>query len=103
MDKKAMQKGPGGAAWGLTIVGALLQAFVLAYFTYIVFNFFAGDTSWMNASLITAAMAWGGFQLSMILTHDAFEQRPMPLTMLTAGNQFVTLMAMGLTIGLIGR
>ena len=72
MDKKTMQKGPGGQAWALTVVGAFLQAFVLAYFTYVIYNFFEGDISWLNTSVMTAAMAWGGFQLAMVMTHDAF-------------------------------
>lgn len=103
MDKKIMNKGPGAQAWVLTIVGALLQAVVLAHVTYVSYNFFGGDMTWLMTALTTACLMWGGFQLSMILTHDSFEQRLPALTMLTAGNQFATLLAMGLAIGLIGK
>ena len=103
MDKKTMKKGPGGQAWILTVIGAFLQAFVLAHFTYIAYNFFGGDTSWLNTAVMTAVMMWGGFQLSMVLTHDSFEQRPPALSMLTAGHQFTTLVVMGVVIGVIGQ
>lgn len=101
MDKKVMEKGPAPSAWALTVAGALLQAFVLAHVTYLSSHFFT-DYSWMQAALSSAFWMWAGFQLSMVLTHDSFEQRPLTLTMLTAGNQLATLMAMGLAIGLIG-
>ncbi|MCA9328421.1 DUF1761 domain-containing protein [Candidatus Saccharibacteria bacterium] len=101
MDAKTMKKGPGTQAWVLTVVGALLQAFVLAHVTYLSSSFFT-DYSWMGAALSSAFWMWLGFQLSMILTHDSFEQRPMALTVLTAGNQLATLLAMGLVIGWLG-
>ena len=36
------------------------------------------------------------------LTHDAFEGRPLKLTAINLGNELVTIMAMGLIIGLLG-
>lgn len=101
MDKKVMDKGPAPSAWVLTVVGALLQAYVLAHVTHLTSHFFE-DYSWMQAALMSGFWMWAGFQLSMILTHDSFEQRPISLTILTAGNQLVTLMAMALAIGWIG-
>ncbi len=100
MDKKVMDKGPEPSAWLLTVAGALLQAFVLAHVTYLSSQFFT-DYSWMQAALSSAFWMWAGFQLSMILTHDSFEQRPLTLSILTAGNQLATLLAMGLVIGLL--
>ncbi len=100
MDKKTMEKGPGGKAWGLTVLGAALQAYVLAHVAYLSFRFF--DYSFMGAALSTAFWMWLGFQLSMLITHDSFEQRPLKLTAINAGNQLVTLLAMGLVIGWIG-
>jgi hypothetical protein len=99
MDKKTMQKGPEPSAWILTVFGAGLQAYVLAHVTYLSFIFFGN--SWMSSALTTSLWMWLGFQLSMALTHDAFEQRPLKLTMLTAGNQLATLLAMALAIGLL--
>jgi len=101
MDEKTMKKGPGSQAWLLTVAGALLQAYVLAHVTYLSSKFFT-DYSWMTAALSSAFWIWAGFQLSMILTHDSFEQRPLILTVLTAGNQLATLLAMSLVIGFMG-
>ena len=99
MDKKTMQKGPGAQGWALTVAGALLQAFVLAHVTVLSFEYFT-DYSWMMAALTSALWMWAGFQVSMLLTHDTFEQRPLMLTVINSGNQLATLLAMGLIIGL---
>lgn len=98
MDKKTMKKGPEPSAWVRTVLGALLQAYVLAHVTYLSAQFYT-DVSWMGSALSSAFWMWLGFQLSMALTHDAFEQRPIKLTLLTAGNQLATLLAMGAIIG----
>ena len=98
MDKKTMQKGPEPISWVYTLVGAGLQAFVLAHVTYLSYSFF--DESWMASALMTSLWMWAGFQLSMLFTHDTFEQRPVKLTLLNAGNQLATLLAMALVIGL---
>ena len=97
MDKKTMENGPQPSAWVLTVAGAAVQAYVLAHVTYLSYVFF--DNSWMSSSLMTALWVWVGFQLSMAITHDSFEQRPIKLTAITAGNQLATLLAMGAIIG----
>ncbi len=98
MKKETMKKGPHPSAWILTVLGAFLQAYVLAHVTYLSFTFF--DNGWMETALLTSLYMWLGFQLSMILTHDSFEQRPHKLTLLTAGNQLATLLTMGFVLGL---
>lgn len=102
MDKKVMDKGPAPSAWVLTVLGAFLQAYVLACVTFLMANYFDGN-SWMQSALMSGLWMWLGFQLSMILTHDSFEQRPLNLSVLTAGNQLATLTAMALAIGWIGQ
>ena len=99
MHKKTMQKGPGGRAWVLTVVAAFLEAYVLAHVTYLAAMFFT-DRSWMNVALTTAFWMWVGFQLSLVLTHDSFERRPLKLTIMTAAHQLVTLLVMGVIVGL---
>lgn len=101
MDKKTMDKGPGASAWAKTTMGALLQAYVLAHVTYLTYSFFTG-TTYFEAALTTAAWMWLGFQLTVLLTHDSFEQRPTRLTALNAGNQLATLFAMAIVIGWLG-
>jgi hypothetical protein len=100
MDKKTMNKGPSPRAWLFTLVAALLQAYVLAYVTYIAHTFFANQ-SWLVSAVTTALILWVGMQLAVLLTHDSFEQRRLKLTAITAGNQLATLLAMALVIGLI--
>lgn len=77
---------------------ALLQAYVLAHVTYLAANFLT-DYTWMGAALSTAFWMWFGFQLTVIVIHDAFELRRLKLSLINAGNQLATLMAMGLVIG----
>lgn len=101
MDKKQMEKGPSGRGWALTTLGAVLQAYILAHVSYLSFSFFNG-TSFFESALTTAGWMWLGFQLSMLLTHDTFEQRRLSLTAINAGNQLLTLLGMGLVIGWIG-
>lgn len=83
----------------MTVVAALLEAFTLAHVSYQSASFFS-DMGWMSVTLTTAFWMWAGFQLSLILTHDSFEQRPLRLSIMTAAHQFVTLAVMGIIIGL---
>ncbi len=100
VTEKMVNKGPGGRAWILTILGALLQAYVLYHVTYLS-NYFYTGLSWFQSALTSAVFMWLGFQLSLLLTHDSFEQRPLKLTLLNAGNQLATLLIMGLIIGIL--
>ncbi len=101
MDKKTMQKGPDSSAWFKTLLGAGLQAYVLAHVSYLSYVFFSG-ADYFESTLTTAAWMWLGFQLSAFLTHDSFEQRPLQLTAINAGNQLLTLFAMALVLGWVG-
>lgn len=100
MDKKTMEKGPAPTAWVLTVIAAALEAYILAHVTYMSYTFFNADRSWMSVAITTSIWMWAGFQLSMLLTHDSFEQRPLKLTIINAAHQFVTLLVMGIIIGL---
>lgn len=87
-------------AMSLTFLLSLLTAYILAHVTYLSFSFF--DVSYMSAALTTAFWLWLGLTFARIATHDLFEGRPLKLTMITMGNEFLTLMAMGLFIGWVG-
>lgn len=80
---------------------SLVTAFVLAHMIFIV-NYFFGNT-YLQDALTTAAWLWVGLTAVRMYVHDAFEGRPFRLTLLTAGYELVTIMLMGLIIGLIGR
>ena len=89
-----------GKAIAMAFALSLLTAYVLAHVAYLSHYFF--DNSFLEDSLMTAFWLWLGIAFTRTLTHDAFERRPMDLTVMNAGNQLVTLLAMGLVIGLVG-
>ncbi len=97
-DKKA--KEGSGKAIGITIVVSFITAYVLAHVTFLSNSFFKHD--FLQDALTTAFWMWLGFTAARIITHDAFEQRPVKLTALTVSHEFATLMVMGLIIGLFG-
>lgn len=93
----------GGSAFkpiAITLVVSLITAYVLAHFAYLSSEFYS--LSFLQASLTTAFWTWFGFTAARFITHDAFEGRPVKLTLLNISHEFVTVMVMGLIIGLIG-
>lgn len=101
IDEKKMSSGEGMARiMGLTLVMAFLEAFVIAHVAFLSKQFF--DVSTLSAALQTAFWLWFGISMTTVVVHDLFERRPGKLTLLTVGNQLVTLMVMGLIIGLVG-
>lgn len=84
----------------ITMLVSLITAFVLAHVTYLSNQFF--ENSFLQDALMTSLWMWLGFTAARFITHDAFEGRPEKLTALNLGNEFVTIMIMGLIIGLFG-
>jgi len=87
-------------AMAVMVVASLAMAYVLAHVTYISHAFFGN--SFLQDALTTAFWMWLGFQGLRMLMHDTYEQRPPALTWMNIGNSFVTIMLMGLIIGLMG-
>lgn len=85
---------------GLTFVASLVTAYVLAHVTFLSNEFFGN--SYMQDALSTGFWLWLGFTAARILTHDLFEGRRKKLTLLTWGNEFVTIMLMAVIIGAMG-
>jgi hypothetical protein len=79
-------------------IASLVTAYILAHVTYLSNQFFSH--SYLQDALSTAFWLWLGLTAARFVTHDAFEGRPWKLTLLNIGNEFVTLMVMGLIIGL---
>lgn len=86
---------------GITALVSLVTAYVLAHVIYLSNSFF--DNSFLQDSLMTAFWLWLGLTAARIITHDAFEGRRKKLTLLNISHEFVTLIIMGLIIGLFGR
>jgi len=86
---------------GLTFLASLVTAYILAHVAFLSNNFFQND--FMQDTLTTAFWLWLGFTAARILTHDLFEGRRKKLTLLTFGNEFITVMVMALIIGAMGH
>jgi hypothetical protein len=84
----------------LTFVLALLTAYILAHVSYLSNSFF--HNSFLQDSMATAFWLWLGLTAARIFTHDLFEGRPSKLTLITVSHELVTLLIMGLVIGLVG-
>jgi len=83
-----------------TVLMSLITAYVLAHVAYLANHFF--HHSFLQDSISTAFWLWLGLTAARFVTHDAFEGRPNRLTLLNIGNEFLTIMIMGLVIGLVG-
>lgn len=84
----------------ITLVVSFISALVLAGSAAISQHFYGGN--FLANTLITAVILWAGFTAARFITHDAFEGRPAGLTILNCAHELVTLMVMGLIIGLFG-
>ncbi len=100
---KVDMKKQGAPVWVpivVTAVVSLITAYVLAHVAFLSHDYFGN--SFLQDSLTTAFWLWLGFTAARFVTHDAFEGRPWKLTLLNASHEFVTIMLMGLIIGLFG-
>ena len=84
----------------ITLVVSFISALVLAGSAAISQHFYGGN--FLANTLITAVILWAGFTAARFITHDAFEGRPAGLTNLYCAHELVTLVVMGLIIGLFG-
>lgn len=84
----------------ITLLVSFISAWVLAGATFLSFEFYGG--SFLANALLTALILWGGFTAARFITHDAFEGRPVGLTVLNCVHELVTFMVMALIIGLFG-
>lgn len=100
LAKVKMDEGNYVAPIVATAIASLVTAYVLAHVAYLSEQFF--DNGMLMASLSTAFWMWLGFTAARFITHDAFEGRPIKLTILNIAHELVTFMVMGLIIGLMG-
>ncbi len=98
--KKKMSAAESTLLFGSTFVASLVTAYVLSHVTYLSHYFFSGN--YLHNALWTAFWLWLGFTAARFLVHDAFEGRRKKLTLLNVSHEFVTIMVMGLIIGLMG-
>lgn len=84
----------------VTMVVSLLTAYVLAHVVYLSNQYFGN--SFLQDALTTAFWLWLGLVAARMITHDAFEQRPVQLTVMNCAHELVTLLVMGAIIGAMG-
>ncbi len=84
----------------VTVIVSFITAWVLAGAAAIAQNFYGGN--FLLNTLLTALILWAGFTAARMVTHDAFDRRPAGLTVLNLAHELVTLLIMGLIIGLFG-
>ena len=89
----------GGSAskYGVVIVASFLTAWVLAGTAYLAYEFYEG--SFLVSAVVTGWILWLGFTVTRMLVHDIFDTRSLKITALSALNEFITITAMALIIG----
>lgn len=95
--KKMNERAP--YALGVAVVSSFIMSFTLYHMIFLSHNYF--NNSWLQDAMTTSFWVWFGFQGLRVVMHDAFEQRRRKLTLINIANDFVTIMAMGLVIGLV--
>ncbi len=78
-------------------LAALITAYVVAYVMYLYHSFF--QNSWVSAGLETSLILWLGLSLTTLYVHSTMDQKPNQLTILSAGNRLLSILAMGLIVG----
>ncbi|NTW39787.1 MAG: DUF1761 domain-containing protein [Cellulomonadaceae bacterium] len=84
----------------VTVVVSFVTAWVLAGATSIAHEFY--DGTFLVDALATGVFLWAGFTAARMITHDAFEARPVALTALNIAHELVTVLVMSLVIGVMG-
>lgn len=87
-----------GKAIAVTVVVSFITAYVLAHVAFLSHEFF--QNSFLQDAVTTAFWLWAGLTAARFITHDAFEARPVMLTVLNVAHELVTLLVMGVIIGL---
>lgn len=84
----------------ITFIVSFFTAAVLAGSAAIAQHFYEGD--FLLNAVLTSIILWIGFTASRMLTHDLFDRRPASLTTLNLAHELVTVVVMGVIIGLFG-
>lgn len=81
----------------VTLVASFITAWVLAGAAFIAADFY--DGGFFAGTMVTALVLWAGFTAARFITHDAFEGRPVRLTVLNIVHELVTVVVMAVIIG----
>lgn len=97
LDQAKMKKGMFGPMLA-ALLGSLLTAYILAHVSYLAHAFFRN--SFFMDTVSTAFWLALGISATTLVIHNSFEQKPWKLTALAVGNRFVTIIIMGMVIGI---
>ena len=81
----------------VVIVSSFLTAWALAGATFLAHEFYGG--SFLVSALVTGWILWLTFTAARMLVHDLFDTRSLKITALSALNEFLTITAMAVIIG----
>lgn len=99
VDEETMSESPAGPIV-VTIVVSLVTALVLAAAATVAHDFYGGG--FLVTTLMTGVILWAGFTAARLITHDAFEHRPVALTTMNIAHELVTVLVMALIVGAFG-
>ena len=100
IDEKKMKEMSSAGPIVATIVASLVTAYILAHVSFLAHKYF-NNTFFVDA-VSTAFWVWLGFTAARLVVHDAFEGRPVKLTVLNSAHELVTILVMGAIIGWMG-
>lgn len=81
------------------LASILVTALVLAVGSAVASSAFGSDPLWLD--LAVGFATWLGFSLTTLAQHNAFEQKPVRLTVINCAYQLVLFLGMALAIGLL--
>lgn len=88
-----------GKWYGLSFVGSLITAYVLAHVMFLSANYF--NYPMLQTGLNTAFWIWFGFVMPVQLTATIFGDKNFKLFAIDTGYQFVALLGMGIVLALL--
>lgn len=88
-------------AFPVLILVSLITAYALAQ--VVAYSHAFSHGSWMGCALHAGLLAGIGFGATAVFAHGVFEPRDYKLMYINAGNRVVTLLVMGLVLGLFPR
>jgi uncharacterized RDD family membrane protein YckC len=97
LKAKDLEGGP--LPYILSFVASLVTAYVLAHVAYLSNSFF--KHSFLQDTLTTAFWLWLGFTGARLTVHMLYERKTVIHHVITHGYELITIMAMGLIIGLL--
>ncbi|MEV4891294.1 DUF1761 domain-containing protein [Nonomuraea sp. NPDC055795] len=94
-DSKRAGKRP----FAVLVASIVVTAPVLAAACTIVSGFYGSDPLWLDVAVGLAT--WLGFSLTTLTQHNAFEQKPVRLTVINSAYQLTLFLGMALAVGLL--